>query len=432
MVVVLCAVLLIVSWVVAVTAKSDLDRQAELVAQANELLKDGIYILAYPLLEEATGFNTPETINIENDLKKVYLMLIDQAGFRRKYIDLLEKQMDRRNAPPDIYIEAAEFFIEGRRFPDAMAALLKGIEKTGDERIFNFYEQERYAFRVNRANYDNVMTGFNSTFQVLCDEGFWGLARLDGSILIPTEYDKISNFSGDRAIAKKDGEIFAVDRNGNRIAKLHANAVDFGSFSSNRVTLLIDGRWHRATGEFEMGAATFEKIGMHVDGNAPAMENGRWGVVNLAAEWVIPAEYDEVIMDELGRAYGQGAVFVRNGNRVNLIVGGEHIGDTYEDARPFGEDYYAAVKKNGLWGFINTSGELVIDYQFEDALSFGQHLAAVKIGEFWGYISIYGNIAIEPEYLQAKNFSSGSAPVLTEAGWRILSLLEFAVAGGLF
>jgi len=130
-------------------------------------------------------------------------------------------------------------------------------------------------------------------------------------------------------------------------------------------------------------------------------------------------------MDELGRCHAQGAVFARMGAQVYLLAGGRQAGGAFEDARPFSDEGYAAVKSGGKWGFIDTSGAVVIGFWFDDALSFGQHLAAVKVGEFWGYISIYGHVVIEPVFLEAKSFSNGSAPVLTDRGWQFITLTEY-------
>jgi len=189
----------------------------------------------------------------------------------------------------------------------------------------------------------------------------------------------------------------------------------------------VDGKWYRATGDFTLGIAAFDFIGMHSEGNAAALQDGKWGVIDRSAAWIVPAEYDGIIADELGRTYGQQAVFVRDRGFVALLVNGERVGGDYEDARPFGAEGYAAVRENGQWGFINNEGEVVIDFDpsLEDALSFGQHLAAVKINGLWGYMNIYGDIVIEPEFLQAKSFSEGSAPVLTERGWQFITLIEY-------
>jgi hypothetical protein len=114
---------------------------------------------------------------------------------------------------------------------------------------------------------------------------------------------------------------------------------------------------------------------------------------------------------------------------VYIFTKGDFAETAYEDAVPFSDEGYAAVKKNGKWGFINTNKEEVIPFVFDDALSFGQHLAAVKIGDYWGYINLFGNIVIETTFQNAKSFSGGSAPVLTDRGWQFITLLEYNARG---
>ena len=43
------------------------------------------------------------------------------------------------------------------------------------------------------------------------------------------------------------------------------------------------------------------------------------------------------------------------------------IGGDYENAKDFSEGF-AAVKKDGRWGYINADGEQTVDFRFEDAL----------------------------------------------------------------
>ena len=49
---------------------------------------------------------------------------------------------------------------------------------------------------------------------------------------------------------------------------------------------------------------------------------------------------------------------------------------------------YGPVKLGGKWGFIGTTGKILIDPQFDGAHRFdkGSGLAAVKLGGKWGYI----------------------------------------------
>lgn len=419
-----CILVLALSWLTAVTAKTDAERQEELLLQAAAYMQDEIYIRAVPLLEEAAAYQDDHTLEAEEALKKVYLQLIDQSGYAQKYTSLLEKQMSREDAPVECFLEAAEYYFERFRTEDAFAALRNGIAKTGSEELEAFYESQRYQFTMHNHIFEDVTTACNGAVQVKAN-GRWGLADASGELVIPCEYDKISTYSGGEAIAKKDGVISGIDADGNRVALLHEAADDFGNYNENRLGLKTEDGWLLADGEFHTGTVCLEALGMYSDGGAPAKLDGKWGILNAGgSEWLLSAEYDEIIQDELGRAYKDGAVFVKRGEQVLLLVEGEQVGDIYEDARPFA-DGWAAVKKNGKWGFIDREGTVQIDFQFDDALSFGQHLAAVKVHETWGYVSLKGEVVIAPEYLEAKSFCNGSAPVKTETGWRFITLLEY-------
>jgi len=419
-----CLLLLLISWIVTMNSKSSAEKQLELMRQAAELIDDGIYIRAVPLLEEAAGYNAAHTKAAEEELKIVYLELIGQRGYNRKYTSLLEKQMNQRDAGPEVFAEAAKYYLNSSRISDALKILTEGIERTGSYELVALYESNRYAYELSRTSYENVSAIHGSAAQVQID-GLWGLARADGSQMIPCEYDKVSTFSVDRAIVRKNGVIYAIDRNNNRIALLNENASDIGNLAENRIPLLIDGSWRRATGEFVLGTSGFEQLGTYSGGYVAAKTDGKWGVVDLVSNWLVPAEYDEIICDELGRCYARGAVFARNGDFIYLLVEGQRVGFAYEDARPFTNDGYAAVKRYGKWGFIDTNGAVMIGFRFDDALSFGQHLAAVKQDGYWGYISRSGRVVIEPVFLEAKSFSNGSAPVLTQRGWQFITLLEY-------
>ena len=425
-----CFILIVISWFIALTSKPLAVKQQYLIDKAAKLTADGIYIRAIPLLEEAAGYNAANTQKAENALKEAYLKLMGNGAFRYEYVSLLEKQMNRRDASPDVFEEAALYYLDIRRIQDALDVLKDGIAKTGSADLTRIYEENRYGYRMSRTSYDDVTTPFESTIQV-CEQGLWGIAESDGILMIPCEYEQISTFSGDRAIAAKNGEIIAVDRDNFRIEKLKLKASAFGNYANDRLPLCIGGVYVRVTGGFTAGKMEFENICMYSDGYAAAKISGNWGVVGLGADWLLPAEYDWIIQDELGRCYAQGAVFARKGGDVFLFTGGRQTAGPYEGARPFSSEGYAAVKKNGKWGYINTKGDVVIDFQFDDALSFGQHLAAVELDGLWGYAGLSGDIVIAPLFIKAKSFSDGSAAVLTDRGWQFITLLEYVRRTGL-
>lgn len=66
----------------------------------------------------------------------------------------------------------------------------------------------------------------------------------------------------------------------------------------------------------------------------------------------------------------------------------------FEDALPFSGGL-AAVKTNGVWGYIDTNGEFSIDPAFEEAGSFVGNLAAVKREGTWCVIDKSGSVKRE-------------------------------------
>ena len=425
-----CVLLLAVSWLVAVTAKTDVQRQEELIGQAGAYLEDEVYIRAVPLLEEAAAYEDAHTLEAEELLKECYRKLIDQSGYPRKYTDLLAKQMAREDAAPACFEEAARYYLERSDLSEALAVLRDGVAKTGDAELEALYEQERYQYRTGDDLFQEVTAIYNGAVQVKRN-GLWGLANAAGEIVVPCQYDWISTYSDGEAIVKDGAVISGIDSDTNRLALFHGEAESFSNFAEGRLGMKTAEGWLLANGDFGTGDTYFEELGMFSDGGAPAKLDGKWGILDRSGgEWLLEPVYDGIVQDELGRSYRDGAVFVKSGSQILLLVEGEQVGEAYEDARPF-DGGWAAVKKDGLWGFIDREGTVQIDYQFEDALSFGQHLAAVKINGKWGYVSLKGEIVIEPAYLDAGSFSEGSAPVRTETGWRFITLLEYEEGTGL-
>ncbi|MFO0175197.1 MAG: WG repeat-containing protein, partial [Aphanizomenon sp.] len=63
------------------------------------------------------------------------------------------------------------------------------------------------------------------------------------------------------------------------------------------------------------------------------------------------------------------------------------------------------------WGYIDRTGQFIINPQFDEADIFSEELAAVKMGEKWGYINQYGDLIIPLTFDFAKPFYEGMALV---------------------
>ncbi|MEO1033549.1 MAG: WG repeat-containing protein [Bacteroidota bacterium] len=103
------------------------------------------------------------------------------------------------------------------------------------------------------------------------------------------------------------------------------------------------------------------------------------------------------------------------------------IGQSLKDIdyiSPF-NDSLSAIQKDSKWAFIDTSGELVIDFRDDLVLTTigdqkypvfnsGRCLIVKKKDgiSYFGYIDNKGRTVLEPQYLNATNFDNGMAIVL--------------------
>lgn len=95
------------------------------------------------------------------------------------------------------------------------------------------------------------------------------------------------------------------------------------------------------------------------------------------------------------------------------------------------QEYLAAAKKEGKWGFINERGQFVIPAVFDNVMPFKDGLAAVNQGYHfdhtsaeksnpgkWGFIDKEGNWVIKPQFEAVESFQEGLAKVNIGAMYR--------------
>lgn len=135
------------------------------------------------------------------------------------------------------------------------------------------------------------------------------------------------------------------------------------------------------------------------------------GLINKQGNTILVCKYDNIHTfdkDSTATAY-----LNKKAGRIN-ITGDVVIPFEYEECCNFSEGL-SAVRKNGLYGFIDKSNRLIIPCQYEelyDGIGFNEGLVGVKngVGSYgeWGYIDKTGKIVIPFQRgLTGKPFSSG-------------------------
>lgn len=82
----------------------------------------------------------------------------------------------------------------------------------------------------------------------------------------------------------------------------------------------------------------------------------------------------------------------------------------YDDGFNFSNGY-AIVNKNDKYAFVNQEGKLICPFIYDDAFNFNEGRAMVMVNNKLGYIDVHGELIIPTIYDEAKTFNDGYAIV---------------------
>lgn len=101
-------------------------------------------------------------------------------------------------------------------------------------------------------------------------------------------------------------------------------------------------------------------------------------------------------------------------NSLLILVFTSFIGICFSQALyPFRQD--------GLWGYIDSTGKVLIEPQFEMCGFFEEGLAYAQVGDALGYIDENGQLVIAADFPAATNFHEGYASVMVDEDWMVIN-----------
>ncbi len=136
----------------------------------------------------------------------------------------------------------------------------------------------------------------------------------------------------------------------------------------------------------------------------PVSINGKCGFITIHGKIKIPPAFDGCGIFSEDRGYiktGRNIGFVDTAG--NIVVSPRQ----YDEIHGFFKQGLIGVKMNGKYGFMDKTGKIAIQPQFQIALPFSEGLAAVKIGNKYGFIDGKGRLVIPPVYESASVFREG-------------------------
>lgn len=430
-VIVLLIALLGLSWFTALSeAVNDPKEMKAHLERAAELEEKEIYVDAVTEYESALEYD-PDNEAIQVKMAKAFL----NCGDSRNFISICEKTAENHQDNTEAMDLLMNYYVENEDEDRAVQYLWEFTESYPDN------ENAQEWFLKLKGTYTELYCGYtelgpivNDTMVVL-DGELYGIADATGRELIPGEYKELNPFSEDGfALARKtEGTWIYIDEDGQTRKVPDEGYTDLGMFSEGRAVASAGGKFGyldkdmEETGDFIWDSLTAVKEGT----GAGKTEEG-WVLVDEDGEAKSTVLYEDVIVDANGFCSNQKCIFVKEDGAYHIVdTKGKAVGElSFENAKAFTTDGCAAVCKDGKWGFVDTDGELRIDYTYKDAGSFQNGFAPVCMDGKWGYIDEEGNLVIEAEFMEATHFSSeGTAAVKVleqgEEKWRLIQLNLF-------
>ena len=430
-VIILFVALLGLSWFTALSeAVNDPKELKAHLDRAAELEEKGIYVDAAAEYESALEYD-PDNVDIHIKMAQAYLY----SGESREFILICESTAENYQDNTEALDLLMDYYVENHYEDKAVKYLQEFIKTYPDnENASNWFVKLEGSYTELFCRYTQLSGIVNDTM-VVCDGELYGIADAEGRELVPAMYKTLQPFSEDGfALAEKtDGTWIYIDKDGQTRKVPDEEYQDFGMLNEDRAPASKGGMFGYLDEEMEpTGEFAWDKLTAVKEGTGAGQTGEKWAIVDENGEAKSEDRYEDVIVDEDGFCSNQKRIFAKEGDAYHLIDEKEKtVGDlSFENARAFTNEGYAAVCNDGKWGFINTDGELVIDYIYDDAKSFKNGFAAVAVEGYWGYIDEEGNLVIEPQFSEATYFSGeGTVAVKVlsqgEEDWQLLQLSLF-------
>lgn len=267
--------------------------------------------------------------------------------------------------------------------------------------------------------YDYI-SDFSGGFAKVEKNKKFGLVDINGKLIIPVMYESIYHCenSGWPKPVKINGKAGAINRQNKLVIPATYRFIDC---FYNGLAIVADAKEETygmmdSTGKMVIPFGIYQDLSAEFNnGLALAKKNDRWGYINKAGKEVIPFVYEDAFPFSNGRAevtkdYEQFYINTK-GQEVNHFM--TELRKKYEQLNyPLhGQIRY---RKEGIgWCVMDTTGkELIPAGKYEDVDYFLEGIAFVKKGEKWGGIDQQGNLVIPFYYTdKVRPFRDGLALV---------------------
>ena len=291
-----------------------------------------------------------------------------------------------------------------------------GVVKNQEQIIENEYQSISYNSESNTLTLEKTKR--------------YGIATLEGKVVIPVEFSQIDSTGKYIYATDVDGNVEVYQEDGNP-ADVESNVYILETNNEN-YQIKIDNAQGTVysilnkNGE-QMTTQNYSYINYLYDNYfIVSVTGGKVGVINDKEEEIIPIQFDSIekiegtdyIITRLSennstQLYDKNfkqlcemtnAVLKKEENYIKLYneTGTKYFdleGNEKQNTEVFPNNEIYAKSQDGKWGFVDKSGNVVVDYIYDKATDLNAYgYAGVQLDGKWGVVNSNGEIILEPTY----------------------------------
>ncbi|MBR3254939.1 MAG: WG repeat-containing protein [Clostridia bacterium] len=310
----------------------------------------------------------------------------------------------------------------------SLQGITNSIKTKKDGKIGIVNDEGKIILENKYADVTNLGKDDKSGFIVKNEDGKFGVVSYTGTQELEEKYDDIEKIhKNDMFVVTESGTKKLINKDGTTVLETGFNKViEIMQNKDNGIVFEKDGKQGvmNLAGEVTI-PAEYESLKEAKNGFLIAKKDGKYGIIDLKNETIIDLKYARllykdvadiyVLEDETANASLLNGDFEEKLKGILIEINEEkgylkiRVGDDYkyynfkfeekkvEDILPSNTLYLS--KKDGKYGYLDKEGNVVVDYIYDDAKEQNScGFAAVKKDGKWGSIDSKGKVSLEPTY----------------------------------
>lgn len=409
--------LLAISWVsIFSSAIKQFAVLSDLTSKAEQSVELGLYEQAIEYYNDA--LKERKSKKYYNRMKEIYDVFYKEektSYVRTHFIDDMLSATDAYPKEELYWNTVIRLYMDNKEYRDAYSTAKKALNMgASDEQLDKYYKELMYMEKVEYKVYSDVFTALNGYNTVSTGSQWYVINDKGEEVTEQYAYVGLINDEG-HGIYNTGKEVRLLDKDQivrSRFGELKIDEAGYYSESSQCFPARVGEKWVYVRKDGSKLKGEFDVAGSFYNGEAVVCSDGKWSIINDDGNLKELDKFSDIKLDLYG-CHIQGDVIIAKENNKYHLYDKEfkQIGKfECDDIDICINNNLIAFKSGSKWGFVDTSGKVIVEPKYTQAKSFSNKYAAV-CGDngLWGFVNDKYELVIGNKYMDAYYFTPGES-----------------------